>query len=361
MVDVRVAVILSKKQRAGIQRYIADGDIVLDQRDAGGQAGTRLIHQMNEGARAVVARHVRTKNDNLAGIDRQAVAAGHHLVLLGAEQDVAVLQRDRIGTAEGDRVADEMQAVDDHFGVRSEGLQVHEAEDAAVGTGRFEYQVRIGDREHVTALPGVQSRNLAVGDITVGREEDADITRQNSNGRGGLGSAATAVADLIDKAIGAIETCVRRVDERPIGTQYHLAARRAADRCGVDGECVTVEVAVVFQQSVDAEHRRVGHPFEGVVAVRGQYRLGIDIDIERTDRHIAAATAAAVAQIIQDYLNRVGVIAPGTRRAVQVLDVRRVVQVSVQIGDRTPQRDIRRTITGDGDTAAGGSGYDAVD
>ncbi len=234
---------LREQEGARLQRDITDQHVVLDQRDARGLGRARLIEQMNEGARGVVVDRVGAEHDDVAGRDGQAVGAGHHVVGIGNEQQIAALQIDAVRAADRDVVADEVQPVDGHVVAGRKRLEIHVGQHAAVRTGRFEGQVRIADGEHITGIPGRDPGNLAVVDVGLGGEQDADLARLHGERRRGLCGAAVAVGDFVDEGIRAVEVVVRCVGEGTVGVQDQRAVRRAADRRGVDRQRVAVDVA----------------------------------------------------------------------------------------------------------------------
>ena len=60
-----------------------------------------------------------------------------------------------------------------------------------------------------------------------------------------VGGAAVAVGDLIGEAVESVVIELGRVSERAVGVEGDFAV--AGKACGVDGECVAVEVVVVVE------------------------------------------------------------------------------------------------------------------
>ena len=95
-------------------------------------------------------------------------------------------------------------------------------------------------------------------------------------------------------------------------------------------------------------HRRAGVDRQDLFIIdRG------DVDTDRAQRLIGAAAAARVAAIIDHDGDRVGVVAVGVGRAVQIRDVRRVIEVRIQFRQRSGQRPSRRR-TAEVDVGIGG-------
>ena len=166
---------LGEQEGARRERDVTDEHVLLHQGNARGPVGARLVEEMGKGAAGIVVRGVGVEHDDVPRADGQAVAAGHDLVVFRDKQQVAPLQVDAVGAADGHAVAHDVQAVDGHVLAGRQGLQIHVVEHAAVRPCRLEQQVRLRNGEHVACVPGRDARDLAVVHVRLRGEQDPDL------------------------------------------------------------------------------------------------------------------------------------------------------------------------------------------